>query len=207
MGIRDDYLSVADLAVTLLKDPAVASKWDEPSALEDYSVGGVAAHLANQIFHITQATPSSDPAISLAENYAQAAWVGEDASHEVNVEIRWRSENVAVEGVSVLIGHVEEALAGVRSLVAEAPADLVVSMTSGRSLTFDDFLTTRLLELVVHSDDLAVSVGVPTPPAPESAVATVVDVLSRLAVRRHGATAVLRALSRAERAPARISAL
>jgi hypothetical protein len=35
----------------------------------------------------------------------------------------------------------------------------------------------------------------------------VVDVLSRVAIRRHGATAVLRGLSRAERAPTSISAL
>jgi hypothetical protein len=34
----------------------------------------------------------------------------------------------------------------------------------------------------------------------------VIDLLARLAVRRHGPTAVLRALSRAERAPGTISA-
>jgi len=35
----------------------------------------------------------------------------------------------------------------------------------------------------------------------------VLDLLCRLAVHRHGAVAVLRALSRAERAPASIAAL
>jgi hypothetical protein len=38
-------------------------------------------------------------------------------------------------------------------------------------------------------------------------VETVVDLLSRIALRRHGTTAVLRALSRSERAPGSISAL
>jgi len=51
-----------------------------------------------------------------------------------------------------------------------------------------------------------VSVGVETPPVPPAAVERVVDLLSRLAVRRHGPTAVLRALSRAERAPRTITA-
>jgi hypothetical protein len=35
----------------------------------------------------------------------------------------------------------------------------------------------------------------------------VVDLLSRLSVQRHGAVAVLRALSRAERAPSTIAAI
>ncbi|MEQ7123091.1 maleylpyruvate isomerase N-terminal domain-containing protein [Actinopolymorpha sp. B11F2] len=207
MGVRSDYLAVADSAVALLKGPAVASKWAEPSALEDFSVGGLAFHLANQIFHVPQTTPSFGPAISLAENYARAAWVGKDASHEVNIGIRQRSENDATEGVSTLISQVEAALGEVRALIAEAPEDLVVHIErAGWDLTFDDFLTTRLMELVVHSDDLAVSVGVPTPPVPESAARTVVDLLSGIAVRRHGTTAVIRALSRAERAPSTIAA-
>jgi hypothetical protein len=63
-----------------------------------------------------------------------------------------------------------------------------------------------MMELAVHSDDLAVSVGTATPALRQSAVDTVIDLLSRLAVRRHGPTAVLRALSRAERSPATIAA-
>ena len=48
--------------------------------------------------------------------------------------------------------------------------------------------------------------GVATPALPQSAIDTVIDLLSRPAVRRHGPTAVLRTLSRAERAPATIAA-
>jgi hypothetical protein len=62
------------------------------------------------------------------------------------------------------------------------------------------------MELAVHSDDLAVSVNVATRALPLPAVDIVVELLSKLAVRRHGATNVLRGLSRAERAPDRITA-
>jgi hypothetical protein len=62
------------------------------------------------------------------------------------------------------------------------------------------------MELAVHSDDLAVSVALPTPALPPTAVNAVVDLLTRLSVRRHGATAVLRTLTRAERAPRSIAA-
>jgi hypothetical protein len=74
-------------------------------------------------------------------------------------------------------------------------------------LGLDDFVTSRLLELVVHADDLAASLGGPPPELPAGAVDTVVTLLARLAVRRHGAASVLRALSRAERAPTTIAAI
>ena len=87
------------------------------------------------------------------------------------------------------------------------PADRVVDLPwASWSLRLDDFLLTRLIELVVHSDDLAASVGGVTPELPAEVVDPVVEMLARLAVQRHGATAVVRALSRAERAPATISA-
>src|SRR5690606_26937485 len=63
------------------------------------------------------------------------------------------------------------------------------------------------LETVVHSDDLAVSVGAEPPDLPGAVTEPVVDLLVRLSLRRHGTTNVLRALSRAERAPRRIAAL
>jgi hypothetical protein len=74
-------------------------------------------------------------------------------------------------------------------------------------LRLDDFLVTRMMEIAVHSDDLAVSTGVPTPELPAEVLEPVLALLTGLAVRRHGQPAVLRALSRAERAPDRINAL
>jgi hypothetical protein len=62
-----------------------------------------------------------------------------------------------------------------------------------------DFLLTRLLEVVVHSDDLAVGVGVPTPEFPGPAFAPVRDLLVRLAVRRHGQSGLISTLARSER--------
>jgi hypothetical protein len=63
------------------------------------------------------------------------------------------------------------------------------------------------MEIAVHSDDLAVSVGVEPPPLPEAVSRVVRHLLVDLAAQRHGDTAVLRGLARAERAPASIAAL
>ncbi|SES42311.1 hypothetical protein SAMN04487818_113124 [Actinokineospora terrae] len=58
----------------------------------------------------------------------------------------------------------------------------------------------------MHADDLAVSVDLPTPEFPDHTNAVVIELLSTLAARRHGAVSVIRALSRAERAPSTITA-
>jgi hypothetical protein len=72
-------------------------------------------------------------------------------------------------------------------------------------LTLDDYLTTRLLEIVIHTDDLAVSVGAQPPALPEEATGTVLTLLTRIAASRLGPETVLRAFARKERAPASIA--
>jgi hypothetical protein len=61
--------------------------------------------------------------------------------------------------------------------------------------------------VAVHCDDLAVSIGVDPPALPADGLDLVIDMLGRLAARRHGPTALIRAFSRAERAPQSIAAL
>ena len=51
----------------------------------------------------------------------------------------------------------------------------------------DDFLLTRLLEIVVHTDDLALSIDVLPPTFPDDAFTSVLELLTRLAVGRHAA--------------------
>lgn len=206
MSIRDDYLAAAAAAVELLNEPAVAQAWARPSALEDFSVGGLAAHLAAQIRHVVDARPVSPGApLSLLENYARAAWAGQGPEHEVNVAIRQAGEKAGSDGPAALLARAAEDLSEARTRVTTAPDGLVVHM-AGRDLDFDDFLRTRLMEILVHADDLAASVRLPTPAFPESAAFEVTGLLSRLAVRRHGLTPVLRALARSERAPETVSA-
>ena len=64
----------------------------------------------------------------------------------------------------------------------------------------------RMMEIAVHADDLAVSVGLATPALPDAVLDPVFALLTRLSIRRHGTVALLRALSRAERAPASVTA-
>jgi hypothetical protein len=65
-------------------------------------------------------------------------------------------------------------------------------------MRLDDYLETRLVELVVHDDDLATSVDVPTE-LPGEALELAIDHLVAVARFRHGDLAVVRALARRER--------
>jgi hypothetical protein len=209
--VRELYLSVADTAAKLLAAPEVADHWRQPSALAELSVQGLAGHLAGQVFFIPAvvAEPVPDePAVSIHEYYAHVSWIGSDLDTPFNQAIRSGGEEEAADGPAALAARVAACVAELRATLPDTPDRRVRRATWGPwSISLDDFITSRMLELVVHSDDLAYSVGVQTPEFPAPAVETVVDLLSRIAVRRHGATDVLRALSRSERAPASISAL
>ncbi|MBA9007576.1 maleylpyruvate isomerase N-terminal domain-containing protein [Thermomonospora cellulosilytica] len=207
--MTETYLETAASALALLTDPAVAGQWSRPSALQGFTVGGLAEHLALQISSVT-AVLAAEPAqqvVGLLEHYSRMTWLGADLDAEPNAAIRRNGEERAAEGPAALAGQAEAALAELRTVLPGLPPDRPVrAMRYEWSLRLDDLLTTRVMEMAVHSDDLAVSVGIPTPALPPHAVEVVTALLTRLAVRRHGPTAVLRALSRAERAPATISA-
>lgn len=209
--VRELYLSVADAAAKLLAAPEVADGWHQPSALAKLSVQGLAGHLAGQVFFIPTVLAEpvpTEPAISIHEYYARVSWIGSDLDTPFNQAIRSGGEEEAADGPGALAARAAACVGELRGILPNAPDRLVRRPTWGPwSISLDDFIASRMLELAVHCDDLAHSVGLPTPQFPAPAVETVVDLLSRIALRRHGATNVLRALSRSERAPASISAL
>jgi hypothetical protein len=208
---REDFLATARSAAALLHDPAVTAAWTTPSALAELSVGGLAAHLANQVLSVEQALsgpPPQEPTIALLDHYARVQWVGAPLDDEFNVAIRQSGEEAAADGPDALAARVDASIGALTGMLESAGVRAVrIPLWGPWSLMLDDLLITRMMELAVHSDDLAVSVGVDTPALPRGAVDQVIDLLSRLAVRRHGPTAVLRALSRAERAPETIAAI
>ena len=55
-------------------------------------------------------------------------------------------------------------------LAAPRDPDTIFIPWQGWSLATEDFLTTRMMELVVHGDDLAASVGLDTPTYPEAVI-------------------------------------
>ncbi|WP_327576106.1 MULTISPECIES: maleylpyruvate isomerase N-terminal domain-containing protein [unclassified Streptomyces] len=211
MSVTGAYLDTAAQAVTLLGAPEVASCWEKASALTGMTVGGLAGHLAYQVFSVTPAVqePTSPEApIPLLEHYARAAWIDAPRDGEVNAGIRAKGEDIASEGAQVLLERVRAALAEQKVALPVVRVGGVVFMPqTGWALSLDDFLVTRMVELAVHMDDLAVSVKIAAPELSATAFEPVLTLLAGLAARRHGQAALLRALARAERAPSAINAL
>jgi len=208
---REAYLQAAASAAELLGRPAVAEAWDRPSALPEFGVSGLAGHLAHQVLTVPAVLGGDvpdEPPIALLEHYAQSRWRSGTIDDEINVGIREGGEQHAADGPGALAERVATTVAALASQLPDEPADRVVFLPWGPwSLTLDDFLVTRMMEIAVHSDDLAFSVETETPDLPEAVVEPVLALLTALAVRRHGQPAVLRALTRAERAPDRINAI
>jgi len=84
--------------------------------------------------------------------------------------------------------------------------DSVLIPWQGWALSVTDFVLTRTMEVLVHSDDLASSIGVTTPRFPDESAYAVLGLLASVAADRHAHAPVLRALSRPQRAGGPVSA-
>jgi hypothetical protein len=207
---RDSFLAAATIAVDLVRRPEVTERWDDESACAGMTVGGLACHLGSQVTNtvrIVGAPSSTQPPIPLLEHYVRAAWVHSGLDEEVNVGIREGSDAEASTGPDALRSLLDDQLAQLPGVLAAAePRAAVLIPWQGWSLSLPDWLVTREMEIVVHSDDLAASVGLATPEFPEAVITPVLALLTAVAARRHGQAAVVRALSRPQRAPSSVSA-
>lgn len=206
----DAFLAATAVVVDLVSRSEVAARWHEESACAGMTIGGLTHHLVGQADHtvrLLEAEPTDDPPIPLLEHYARAAWVSSGPDSDANVGIRESADSHAVVGPDAVAGMARAALERLpAALAAPRQPDTVHIPWQGWSLTTQDWLVTRLMETVVHSDDLAASIDVPTPEFRDDALRPVLGLLTALSVRRHGQSAVIRALARSERAPGSVAA-
>ena len=209
LTLTDAVLGSARVVRDLALSDAVRDRWTDESACAGMTVGGLAHHLTGQydvMVELLPNPPGRDP-IPVLEHYRRAPWANTGLDSEVNVSIREGSDEKAAGGPDELARHVEAALAALPDALAAVDDDTPVHIPwQGWSLRADELVVTRLMEMVVHADDLAASVDRPTPAVPDQAVRVVLDLLARVSVDRHGQAAVVRALSRPQRAPESVSA-
>jgi hypothetical protein len=198
--IRDTYLRAAAVAVELVARPEVATRWDEPSILPRLTVKGLASHLARAVLQVEWFldAPVSDQEPMDAVQYFAELQNTDDLDSTMNVTVRRRAEETAAAGWASLLDNVRGTLGRLQTRLSQERQDRRIEAW-GRVLLLDEYLRSRLIELSIHADDLALSVDVPTPDLGEDAVATAVGTLFDVAIARHGRFAVLRALTRRER--------
>ncbi len=109
--------------------------------------------------------------------------------------MRERSASVASSGWSVVADEAEANLAALAIRLPAEPADRVTVVARG-AMRLDDYLATRIVEQVVHLDDLARSVGEATWAMPDGVVEVALATGIAIGVHRWGLEAMVRALYR-----------
>lgn len=202
---REAFFAAADAARPMLASPQLSAAWGEPSALDAMTVGDVAAHLVravtNVVAYLARPAPAGPP-ISPAAYYVAVLGDPSDLTSAVNEGVRQRSRQDAEGGPQRVLERWDEAVAAARERLATEAHDRLVAVAHDLVLTIEDYLATRVVEILVHADDLAVSLRVDPLEPPATAAEVAARVLLDIARQRHGDVAVLRALSRRERAPA-----
>jgi hypothetical protein len=203
--VRGLLVEAVEAAARLLARDEVATRWVEPSALDGMSIGALAAHLVRAAGSTLAYLDRTDPVVRpdgpllTPVTYFQAAI--ESPIHERIKEV---SASEATAGPAEMATTCARIADDMRARFAAEPEDRLVAALGGRMLTLDDFCRTRLIEVLFHVDDLAASIGVPTPPTSVDARTTVVDILVGIARSQHGDWEVLRALAREERRTAAV---
>ena len=204
-----NFVATGRIAVEAIR--AAADLWERDSALAGYTVGGLAGHLARGVTTVEtylEVPPPTGSATVDASGYFHAVLAGDEdtVGSELHRRIRERGVELAVQGPEQLAGRLAGVLDRLESVLRDG--DVVhrrLAVRDGIAIRLDGYLETRLVELVVHLDDLAAS-GVVVGAVPCETVVTTGEVLGGLAARRHGMDAI-RSLARAERHPDAVRAM
>jgi hypothetical protein len=203
------FLDTGEVVSGLLRSPVLAERWERPSALARFRVSGLAGHLARAVFNVERWLAEPPPAgatpIDAVAYFVAGAGPAPDLDDAVPRRIREMGEEEAAGGPAALAEEFDAARARLAAQLPTMPLDRPVGVFA-HVLPLDQCLLTRLVELVVHLDDLAVSLEAPTPSVPAEAADAVTACLTRIAVARHGVLPVMRTLARRERATHPIAA-
>lgn len=201
-GVREAWAEAAGVAVRLLASPHVAGAWNEPSVLDGMTVAILASHMGRGLLQVTwflDAPAPPAPTVTAAEYFARLTGTTNPAS-TLNQGVQSRAAEVAASGPEALVAQLHDVMPATVPRVLAAPPERVIEVLHrpGEALLLDEYLRTRCVELAVHVEDLALSVGVDVAVS-DATRAIAVNVLVAAARLRHGDVAVLRALARRER--------
>ena len=207
---RDAVVRAVDAIVDLVTAPEIADAWERESVLPGMTIGGLTRHLVSQPecavqFLRIQPPPPHAPVVSLVQLYRRTDWFAAPVDGAENTSIRDDFNAMAAGGPAHAIAILRRAYADLPAAIAAAGSTTYVPWQDC-TLSTDDFLVVRLMEMVVHADDLAGSVERPTPTFDNDVTHPVLALLAVLAAEQHGTAVALRTLARSERAGANASA-
>lgn len=199
--VRELFLANASVVLSAVSDPRVADSWNHESVLEDQTIGSLAGHLARGSVwvvgdYLNAGVPDGPIDFETAAEYFAA--VATTLTKEDHANIRERGSAIAADGHEMVVAQLTDRLVELKEVLVNQDVDRRVTVFAGRVMRLDDYLWTRVVEQVVHLDDLARSLGVePWPNAPD-ADALVISCGAEIGRQRFGGSAMIRALYRGE---------
>lgn len=194
------FLDAAAAASGLLAQPEVARHWDDDSALEQFSVSGLAGQLLRALTTVEGylgTRPVDEHPVSAGEYFTRL--VSSDITQPGNQAIRARGEAMAAGGPAAVANLARTTCEQLSARLPGEDLERPVMVAGDLVLSLAEYLRTRVVELVLHGDDLAVSVGLSFRPPSADVTAVAISTLVDVARVRHGDMPVLRALARRER--------
>jgi len=202
--LANAYLTTARRARDLIATPDVRDRWDQPSVLAEYRVAGLAGHLARSILivdsYLSSAAPAGATVVDASRYYVEALGDADPITAPLHHAVRTRSADAAAAGAAALVEKADARLRELEIRLDQVTDDDTIIVFGELAVTVHDYLRTRLVELVVHSDDLATSVGLEPPPVTDDVGREVVSLLAEIARVRWGTYAMVHSLARRERA-------
>lgn len=202
------FRDAASAASRLLRSDAVAESWSKPSVLRGYTVGGVVAHLVQATDRTRSVLEEDEPGdrrpVGLVEFYGPNRVARQpDIDSGLHAAVRAAAHRAAEQGRDAVADRFDQSRQELDALLTAAHSDrrVPVLQVSDGAATLDSYLRTRVVELVVHGDDIAQSVGLSVE-MPDEAMGIALDVCLRLARATSGDVRVLRMFARQERASA-----
>jgi hypothetical protein len=198
--VRALVVEAVEAAADLMSRTSVRDQWNEPSALDGMAVGALSAHLVRAagatLAYLDRTDPSAQPDGELLTpvSYFHAA-----VDSPIHEQIKDVSASESAIGHEATVAKVRQLATDMKARLDTEPSDRLVGALGGRMLTLNDFCRTRLIEVLLHLDDLAVSVGEPRPETDPEGPAIVIDIIANIARNNHGDWPVLYALARSER--------
>ena len=199
------FRDASAFALSVVNTPAVSERWASPSAVQRFSVRGLVAHMVAALrrMEVGLATEVSDDAVNvgLTDFYGANRIDGDsDRLGGLHDQIVSHAEAKATEGFDAAVAKLRdviERLLEILTIEALQRRLPVVQVPNGATYAHN-YLVTRVIELLVHTDDVAVSVGIDAVP-PEIASTAALNACLEIARGNWGDLDVLRTFARAER--------
>ena len=204
MSIAAQFLAAGGVAIDLTASPEIRQRWTEPSVLEGYRVGGLAAHLGRALLTVDVYLAGDRPDLSEDVVDARTYFANALADHDptgstFHTEVRRRGESAAEAGQVALVEELRAAQRGLGDVEFDPTSR--ISVLAGTAIPLSEYLKTRLVELAIHATDLADSVEMATPLIDSQTWAVVVRTIADTALSRGDSCSVALGLARSDRYP------